>query len=309
MSEQSPTRPIPNLFLVGAPKSGTTALATYLGEHPDVFMASNELHYFGSDLDFRWRITLEGYLQWFTTQGTKRYRGEKSVYYLCSKLAASEIRAFSPDASIIIMLRNPVDQMYSSHSELLFQGDEDIRDFEQALAAEELRRRGERLPPGCRKPFALQYRAIAHYPDQVGRYLAEFGARRVLTIVYEDFAEDPAGSYRTALEFLGLDPAFAPGFRAVNPNKVVRSAGLRDLVRGKSAMGRRIGRMLLPSARARQAVARRVQALNTVERRRPALSPSLRSALQQEFTEDIARLEDLLERDLSRWRSDRAPAH
>ena len=92
-----------------------------------------------------------------------------------SRQAAEEIRDFTTDARIVILLRNPVDQMYSQHSEMLYQGDEDIRDFAEALAAEDDRALGRRIPAGCRKPFALQYRAVARYCNQVDRYFSTFG--------------------------------------------------------------------------------------------------------------------------------------
>ena len=159
--------PRPNLFLVGAPKSGTTALATYLGEHPEVFMAPWELNFFGTDLSFRTatgapsHIRLAHYLSTFSSHAGERYRGDHWSCYLYSARAAEEIRDFAPDARIVVMLRNPVDQMHSQHSEMLYQGDEDIRDFAEALDAEGDRALGRRIPPGCRKPFALQYRAVA----------------------------------------------------------------------------------------------------------------------------------------------------
>ena len=230
-------RPRPNLFLVGAPKSGTTALATYLGEHPDVFMAPWELNFFGTDLSFRTstgapsRIRLEDYLSTFSSHGAQRYRGDHSVFYLYSG-DSHEIRAFAPDARIVIILRNPVDQMYSEHSELLYQGDEDIPDFATALEAEKKDRAlGRRIPAGCRKPFALQYRAVARYHDQVERYLKTFGPARVCVVVHDDLARDTAGEHRRVLEFLQVDPQHEPEFRVVNPNKAVRSATLRDVLR------------------------------------------------------------------------------
>src|ERR1019366_7220947 len=90
-------RPTPNLFIVGAPKSGTTALGTYLGAHPAVFVAGKELSYFGSDLEFRttkggrWRIGYDTYLEWFGHDGDALYRTDRSVFYLYSSRAAAEI--------------------------------------------------------------------------------------------------------------------------------------------------------------------------------------------------------------------------
>jgi hypothetical protein len=306
-------RPTPNLFIVGAPKSGTTALASYLGQHPEVFVAGKELSYFGSDLDFRtdnggrWHIGYDAYLGWFARHGQPRYRTDRSVFYLYSAVAASEIQRFDPDSRVIALLRDPVEQMHSQHSEMLFQGDEDIADFADALAAEEARRRGDRLPVGCRKPFALWYRDIARYAEQVERYLAVFGSERVCVVLYDDIRSDPAGTYRGVLEFLGLDPAQLPDFDVVNANKVVRSAHLRDLLRQAPPGVRRVGRMLVPNQFARASLRRRMHALNTRQQPRRPVSAELRAALVVELAPEVRRLEALIGRDLRAWLAGGAP--
>src|ERR1700730_15961771 len=212
------TRPTPNLFIVGAPKSGTTALASYLGAHPDVFVAGKELSYFGSDLEFRttkggrWRIGYDAYLEWFARSGNMRYRADRSVFYLYSSRAAEEIHAYDPESRILALLRNPVDQMHSEHSEMMFQGEEDVTSFGEAISAEGERKGGRNVPPGGQKVFGLFYRDIAHYGDQVERYLSHFGRERVCVLLYDDLVADPASTYRQVLEFLEVDPEHRPEF-------------------------------------------------------------------------------------------------
>src|SRR3972149_11450918 len=122
---------IPNFFIVGAPKCGTTAMYTYLKQHPEVFMSDlKELHFFGTD---HHRInytpyTKEQYLSFFDGAGDKRRIGEASTSYLYSERAAVEIKEFNPFARIIIMLRNPVDVMYAYHHTNLSGGFEYIPD-------------------------------------------------------------------------------------------------------------------------------------------------------------------------------------
>ena len=188
-------------------------------------MAPWELNYFGTDLTFRTatgapsRIRPAHYLSTFSSHARERYRGDHSVFYLYSHRSATEIRAFAPDARIIVMLRNPVDQMYSQHSEMLYQGDEDIRDFAQALEAEEDRALGRRIPPACRKAFALQYRAVARYHDQVARYFATFGRDRVCVVVFDDLARDTAehtAGFSTSYRSI---PATSPNFEWSIPTR------------------------------------------------------------------------------------------
>src|SRR5262249_50339658 len=138
----------PDLFIVGAPRCGTTAMYTYLGQHPDIFMsARKEPHFFGTDFSSPALDRDEQtYLALFTGARNETRAGEASVFYLCSRRAAKEIHAFSPSARIIIMLRNPVEMMYSLHSRHVLTGNEDINDFGTALAAAAERKRGLHLP-------------------------------------------------------------------------------------------------------------------------------------------------------------------
>lgn len=128
----------PNFFIVGAPKCGTTAMHIYLRQHPEIFMPEKkESHFFGSDLNSQYFIRdREKYLSLFSEAKDVKRIGEASVWYLYSKQAAYEIKEFSPSASIIIMLRNPVDMLYAQHSQFLYNGNENIASFEDALNAE-----------------------------------------------------------------------------------------------------------------------------------------------------------------------------
>jgi hypothetical protein len=299
-------RPTPNLFIVGAPKSGTTALASYLGSHRDVFVADKELSYFGSDLEFRtkrgrWRIGYDTYLEWFAQHPQERYRTDRSVFYLYSSRAAGEIHAYDPNARVIALLRNPVDQMHSQHSEMLFQGEEVVDSFGKAIALEDERKRGDHVPPGCQKVFGLFYRDIARYAEQVERYFSLFGRDQVCVVLHDDLVLDSARAYRQVLRFLDVDPDHRPEFNVVNANKVVRSTRVRDLL-GQSPSGlRRLGRLVVPDERARASLRRRLHALNTDRRPRPAMASELHRRLTAEFAPEVRRLEQLLDRDLGGW--------
>lgn len=308
------SRPTPNLFIVGAPKAGTTALASYLDQHPDIFVAGKELSYFGSDLVFgtedggRWRLAYEPYLRWFADHGQARFRTDRSVFYLYSSLAAGEIHAFDPDARIVVMLRNPVDQMHSQHSEMVFQGEEDLTSFAVALDAEDERRRGGRVPPACRKVFGLLYRDIARYTDQVERYLSLFGPGQVRVLLYDDLVADAAATYGGVLEFLDVAPDHRPDLGVVNANKVVRSPKLRDLLRHAPPGLRRLGRVAVRDEHARAALRRRLHTMNTKGAARPPMDGALRARLVEEFTPEVRRLEALVQRDLGAWTAPTVPA-
>jgi hypothetical protein len=291
----------PDFFIVGAPKCGTTAMYDYLRQHPDIFMPFHkEPLYFGSDLTRRYGALSEReYLDLFRTAPPDDRVGEASAWYLYSTTAADEIHRVVPDARIIVMLRNPVDVMYAQHSQLLYNEQEDITDFGAALAAEEDRARGERLPPGPIRPENLLYRRMVRFAEQLERYLRVFGPDAVHVIVFDEFRNDTAGEYRKVLEFLRVDPIASVDFRASNENKVVRSAWLQRLIWNPPLL-----RPLIPRLRrypAVHAVRRGILAMNSRRRGRSEMDPALRERLARELEPEITRLGRLIERDLSAW--------
>ena len=293
----------PDFFIVGAPKSGTTALYQYLRQHPQVFMSDpKEPNYFGADLERRRtpRIGLQEYLRYFAGAGDAMRVGEASVRYLHSRSAAREIAEFAPDGKVIIMLRDPVEMMYSMHGELVFIGAEDIIDFADALDAEDDRRQGRRIPAGANKPAALLYRDSAHFAEQVERYFDALGRDRVLVIIYDDFRDDTLGSYQRVLEFLGVDPSFVPRMAVVNPSKQPRSRLLTRLIASPPGWVRGVAGAVLP-ARQRKRLFRRALALNSRTAPRSPMDPELRARLKAEFAPEVRRLGELIGRDLSAW--------
>jgi hypothetical protein len=295
----------PDFFIVGCFKSGTTALYHYLRQHPQIFMpAHKEPLFFGDDLTRRYgRLTLEEYLALFRGARPGQRVGEASTWYLYSRSAAREIREFSPDALIIVMLRNPVDVMYAQHSQLVFNATEDLADFEAALEAEPDRRRGQRLPPGPLRVENLFYRESVRFADQLERYFDVFGRERVHVVLYDDFRDDTAGAYRAVLEFLGVDNNFRPSLEVVNESKRVRSRVLQRLVFQPPApilAGVRLMRRLPVAHRVRAAVLR----LNSAPQPRKPMDPQLRRRLAGKFAADIERVARLIGRDLSGWMAD-----
>lgn len=293
----------PDFFVVGAPKCGTTAMDEYLRQHPEIFVPPRkELHFFGRDLRFLKgpRLSRETYLSHFVRSENARCVGEASVWYLYSTTAAEEIKQFCPHAKIIIMLRNPVDMMYALHSQFLYECNEEIIDFEAALAVEGERRRGRCLPPGIYFREGLYYREVASYAPQVARYLDVFGRDNVHIIDFDDLKEHPPDVYLRVLQFLGVDPQFRPEFRIVNANKAVRSRSLQFFLNNPPPPVLAASRMLIPTP-IRHALVETAKRLNSKQAPRITLSPALRQRLIREMRLQIDILSRLLERDFSSW--------
>lgn len=292
----------PDFFIVGAPKCGTTAMYSYLQEHPQVFMPFHkEPLYFGADLQRRYgQMTEEQYLALFADARPGQIAGEASAWYLYSQTAAREIHAFAPGAGIIVMLRNPIDVMYAQHSQLLFNRQEVITDFGEALEAEDERREGQRLPPGPIRAENLFYRQMVRFADQLQRYLDEFGADRVHVIVHDDLRRDTPAQYRRVLEFLGVDPEFRPSFALRNTNKRPRSGGLQQMIYAPPRPIRALAPWLRRS-RLAHAVRGALVTMNSRVEQRQQMDPALRRRLTEEMRPDVERLGALIGRDLSAW--------
>jgi hypothetical protein len=305
---QSSGKQKPDLFIVGAPKCGTSAMDQYLAAHPQVFMAQKEMHGFGADLRFGaqfYRRDLAAYLDEFASRKGENRAGEASVWYLFSQQAAAEIHAFNPEARIIIMLREPAEMLYSLYSQFRYDGNEHLRSFEQALAAEDDRRAGRLITRQTYFPQGLVYRDIARYTEQVRRYFDIFGREQVHVIIYDDLRADARATYCRVLDFLGVDSSrIATDFKVINGNKSVKHSALRGLlndplVRSTAvAIGRRLPR---PVFTALHDAERRLWKLNSRPERRLPLAPELRAQLKREFAPEVEQLSQLLGRDLTHW--------
>ncbi len=295
----------PNFFIVGAPRSGTTSIWTYLSRHPDVYMSyQKEPMYFGSDLtkipnEF-FVLETDTYLEMFQRGADKTIRGEASVMYLFSKKAAQEIHAFNPNARILIMLRNPVEMIYSFHGQLRWGGYENIADFEEALAAEADRRRGLRIPKSALVPEVLYYSEVAELAPQVERYLRVFPRDQIKIILFDDFARSPAEVYFSLLDFLGVKNIAPRSYSIRNPHKEPRSIALAALLQRPPKLITML-LDLVPQPH-RYAMMGLIQGLlNTRRVDRSPLRPETRRHLMELFAPDIHKLELLIDRDLSKW--------
>lgn len=304
----------PDFFIVGAPKCGTTAMADYLAGHPDLYLARKEMHFFGADLRFGpqfFRRGLADYLAEFDAWHGQRRAGEASVWYLFSTRAAAEIKAFAPNARIILMLREPVEMLHSLYCYYGFDGNEPLPTFEQALAAETDRRRGGRAGRQTYFPQGLAYREVVRYTEQVRRYFDTFGRERVHVIIYDDFARDVAAVYHQTLDFLGVESkGHDPDFKIVNPAKRVRSPALRAVLGDpllRSAVLAVRSWLPRPVFGALRQIDARVRQFNARVERRPALAPGLGAQLKRAFAPEVERLSELLGRDLTHWSREQPP--
>jgi hypothetical protein len=292
----------PDFFIAGAPKCGTTAMNHYLSQHPDIFMSEKELHFFGSDLSFTSpRLQADNYLFSFSSATSEKRVGEAAVWYLYSKRAAAEIKDFCPSARIIIMLRNPVDVMYSLYWQRVYNGNEDLKHFETALAAEPGRKNGISLPRSPSNLMGCFYRDAVKFAPQVRRYLENFGRENVHIIIFDDLRKDVSAVYEHCCEFLGVDPRVRPDFPVINARQRARSKLVRGLLHNPPPALHWLGRALMLRQNRHGGYKGWLKRLNTSHTRIPPMKPELRRCLQQEFLPEVQQLSNLLSRDLTYW--------
>ena len=291
----------PAAFIVGAPKCGTTALASYLAEHPQVaFSRPKEPHRYALDLPgLRVCDDDEAYRSLFVETPRTRLLMEGSVWHLYSAEAVPAILRARPDARFVVLLRNPVTMLASLHRQLLNALDEDRRDFREAWRLSPDRAAGQAIPAGCRAPQTLDYRRTAAFGAMLVRLLERVPRDRVLVMFQEEMTRDTAAAYRASLAFLGLDDDARTDFARVNEARSYRSkllrrfeargGGLRESVSGplKRALGVQSFGVL-----------RRLKALNTVRTPRLEMPPDLAAEIADYYAEDMALLADTLGRDL-----------
>jgi hypothetical protein len=298
-----------SVFIVGAPRCGTTFLAKALARHPEVcFSKPKEPHFFvDPPAAANDRELVREYLRRFFGHlaPTHRVIAEGSPSYLYGPEVAARILTLDPDARFVIAVRNPIEMAPSYHARLLFMTDESETDFATAWSLQEARARGERIPRRCRDPRFLQYRAACSLGAQVEAFFAVAGRQRCHVVVFDDLASNPRKVYCDLLEFIGLRDDGRTEFERKNEHREFDRLWLQRLMMNPpppfgflvmSLQRRGIARRWVSQLR------RAIKNRNTRRATRPPLDPALRETLRAAFADDIERLGAVIGRDLSHWR-------
>jgi len=303
----------PNFFIVGAQKSGTGGVVSWLSDHPRVFMAfPKEPGYlaFGNKgypyLDGYGRrapaseyvvTDEENYLGLFANApADKTILGEASTWYFAVPGVAARIRDFNPAAKILVILRNPADRAYSAWCHARRDELEPCADFDRALELEE--ERGE-------VEFLLRYRRMGSYSNSLAEYQSVFDASQLRVSLYDDLREEPDFFWRQLCAFLEIDALDqVPTPRRLNRSGQPRFRALHHLLKShrlRSAVTRVIPRKLAWRIK---------EALDDANLRQfPPLDVHSRRKLQEYYRRDIEEVSRLTGRDLSAWLAGAGSAH
>jgi hypothetical protein len=303
---------MPDFFIVGHAKCGTTALYEMLREHPQIYMPElKEPAYFATDLRTRFRRraagplpeTPEEYLALFADASPEQRAGEASSLYLWSSAAAQGIAQVQPQARIIAILREPASFLRSLHMQLLQNHIESEKSLRKAIALEPLRREGKRIPRRSVRPQALFYSERVHYAEQLRRYYDVFGPEQVLVLIYEEFRRENEATVRKVQRFLGVDDTLPIAVTDANPTVRMRSQQLDDLVNAVSVGRGPLTQAVKGTVKAFTPAPLRAKALSTAQRRvvyaKPTpLDDELMGQLRSRFKGEVEAVSEYLDRDL-----------
>ncbi|MGY1642717.1 sulfotransferase family protein [Geodermatophilus sp. SYSU D00703] len=293
----------PDFLVIGAARSGTTALTSFLGEHPEVFVSTpKEPHFLAfpggaprfvglgdDDLVNRGAVRDEQAWRDLFRGRAERRRGEGSVTTLAhpdASIPAIE-RLCAPGCRLVVMLRDPVDRAFSSWLYLRSRG-LDAGSFEECLAAE-----GERTRAGWSHMWQLA--RLSRYAEQLAPFVTAFGDR-LLVVVQEEFAADPTGQLRRVLEFLDVDPDVD-----IDPSRQVNASGLprsRAVTSAMNTLRRSPALRRLVTAAVPQ---RQRERIRTANLDRTTVAAGTRARLAELLADDVRDLQDLLGRRLTMW--------
>lgn len=294
--------------IAGQPKSGTTALAHFLAEHPQVCMSyPKEPCYFATDFmkesdSFHGKPkyykvrTPEQYDKHFAHAEEGQILGDASTSYAYSKEAARNIYGHNPEAKIIIMLRNPVEFIHSLHMQYVNETVEDETDFEKALELEPERKKGRNIPPKTRCPSYHFYRERAKYAKHVERFFEQFGKDNVMVIANEDFRENSNEVYTSILRFLGVDENILPEFKTIHSSKSPRTAWLNRIAHTmwlKNALYKLLGPVRYTK------IQKRIEKLLLKPEPRQTMDTELRKKLETQLGPEVAKLNHLSGQDFA----------
>lgn len=307
---------LPDFLILGAARSGTTALHAHLEQHPSLFLSPiKEPHFFAyGEASFHFKgpgdaeavsssLSFSEYKRLFANAGEKQLCGEASASSLYVARAVDRIEKYTPQARMIVILRNPVDRAYSNYLLFVRDGREPCKSFREALELESVR-----IRQGWEHGW--HYKQLGFYHEQLQRFYNRFDSDQIYTCLFDDFSTDPVALVQDIFSFLKVDDRFTPDTstphnRSGHPQSkllhwILHSSGIGASIRSvlPDQLTETIGHHARPAIRWIRRLKKHLISRNLD---RPPMPPAMRQHLQSLYREDILRLQDLIDRDLSHW--------
>ena len=295
---------MPNLFVIGAAKAGTTALYHYLTQHPQVFLPRNKEPMFFSRDEY-YAKGLDWYEE-FYFHGAENYpvRAEATPHYLYwSEKVAPRIKEVYGEKPVkfIVSFRDPVSRAYSWYWNMVREGREDL-DFDEALRVEEYRLKQNRNELYQLGSMVYGYSAGSRYASLLQPYLELFSAKDFYFVFQDDLKSRANEICANTFEFLGIESSVQISSSNSNPAAMPRSRLLHRTLRQRSLLKEYI-KPFMPG-RFRRHLKSRMMQVNLKETPYAPLDPQLAHELRLSYRTDIGKLEKITGRDLSSWKAE-----
>lgn len=235
----------PSLFVIGAPKCGTTTIVDWLDQHPEIFMpALKEPHYFSTDLNYSKKLNinkLSDYERLFKgVPKSINVVGEGSTSYLYSKNAINNIIKYNDDALFVVMLRNPVEMILSLHAQKFNEMKENEFNVIKAWEMQEKRKKGIDMPIYCEDKSELLYKDWCSLGTQVNKVMLNIEKNKYHIIWLEDIRVDAAGVYNKLIDFIGLNN-YSIDIKVKNKRRRIRYRWLGPSISYASNIKKKLG--------------------------------------------------------------------
>lgn len=292
----------PNFYILGAAKSGTTSLWHYLNQHPDIFMSNPKEPNFMAfknkslpplkgpcDDDYLLKniynntvTNIDDYNALFVENGGRFAIGEGSVRYLYFKEAVENIKEYTPNAKFVLILRNPVDRLYSHYCMMRRYALEPLS-LNGALKEEENRK-------SRNWGWDWHYKSVSKYGEQLERYFSVFNRSQFKVIFYEDFKQNTFNSLKEIYDFLGVLPDFQQNrINSKNVGFLPKNYTVHHWL--KQDENRKKLKKILPG----KLFFKSVQIIESINKKPiPEINKDSRFQISEFFKDDILKLEDLL---------------
>jgi hypothetical protein len=299
---------MPNFLIIGAAKSGTTALYAYLKQHPEIYMSPvKEPRFFafegepqnyngpkneGERFNRETIFDLTTYLSLFENAKDEKAIGEASPAYLSrSEKASKRIRHYIPDVKLIVILRQPAERAYSAFLHTVRQGTETNLNFETALALE-----NKRIKHNWESIW--HHKSLGFYYRQLAPYYEKFDKQQIKIYLFDDLEKNASALVKDIFTFLEVDNSFNPDIsERINASGIPRSRWVYDFFGPSDNLLRDALKFFVPD-KFRKPLVKKIKSENLI---RPQISKELRWKLTAEYRDDILKLQDLIDRDLSPW--------
>lgn len=290
---------LPTFLIIGVQKAGTTSIYNYLNQHPQIYMSpvkeTNFLEKNWEEIEDKRKAridTFEKYCQLFTGVKDEIAIGEASPNYLFHYESSSErIKRYVPNAKLIAVLRNPVDRAYSDY----------LMHIRDAIGKGKRTRFSEQIKYRADKSFVI---LKGFYYKHLQHFYEKFDREQIQVYLYDELSKYPVEFMQNMYRFVEVDDTFLPDVsKKAQVAQVPKNTAVNNLLRQQNPLRTIVSsglRLVLP-LEVRQNLRSRLIQMNSQDKKTAPLSPEDRQLLIELYREDILKLQDLIQRDLSAW--------